>query len=619
MPKRFNIIDFGAKPNTKEDTIPILQSVLKPMQTEGNCTLFFPAGEYHFYPNHAERRDYYLSNSDVINPRRIGFLFKDMHNITLEGEPHAEESPTKLIFHGRICPVVVDHTDTLTVRNLVIDWDRPLESESKVIAVEKNYIDIELNEKQYPFVIERGKIRFIMEDVEDPKVSTSKIERSWKEKIFRNFWSGEKWWGVMEFDPETRTIPPNTGDSTLGWGWTTYKAKRIAPNIVRLSHRFRNPPKVGHWLVMRHHDRDHAGMFFTQSKNLVVENVSLFATQGLGIISQFCENLQFKRVQFVPNRKKRMFISGRDDGLHFSNCKGQIVVDWCAFEGLMDDPMNVHGTSVAIISKGINKVTGKFMHNQSIGLPWAQPGDLVSFIDRKSMQSIGTATVNTFYLVDMQTFQIEFETPLPSSIKEQDAMENLSWTPDLTFRNNQVLSCRARGILISTPGKVLIEKNYFKSSGSPILIAGDANYWWESGAVKDITIRENIFSEFCLANMYGDCEAIISIAPVIPNLDPQTPFHRHILIENNKFFPSDYPVLYARSTTDLVFRGNTIERSYCYPPYHHRKATISLDACTNVRIEHNILKGDVLGHNIRCEKMLRSEITMSSESPLSLD
>lgn len=37
------------------------------------------------------------------------------------------------------------------------------------------------------------------------------------------------------------------------------------------------------------------------------------------------------------------------------------------------------------------------------------------------------------------------------------------------------MSCRARGILVSTPGKVLIERNYFESSGSAILIAGDAN------------------------------------------------------------------------------------------------------------------------------------------------
>jgi hypothetical protein len=34
---------------------------------------------------------------------------------------------------------------------------------------------------------------------------------------------------------------------------------------------------------------------------------------------------------------------------------------------------------------------------------------------------------------------------------------------------------------MSTPGEVLIEKNTFESSGSAILIPGDANGWYESG------------------------------------------------------------------------------------------------------------------------------------------
>jgi hypothetical protein len=44
---------------------------------------------------------------------------------------------------------------------------------------------------------------------------------------------------------------------------------------------------------------------------------------------------------------------------------------------------------------------------------------------------------------------------------------------------------------------VLIENNRFPSSGSAILIAGDANAWYESGAVRDVTIRGHVFGESC--------------------------------------------------------------------------------------------------------------------------
>jgi len=90
-----------------------------------------------------------------------------------------------------------------------------------------------------------------------------------------------------------------------------------------------------------------------------------------------------------------MFVSGRDDGLHFSNCRGQILVDGCVFEGLMDDPMNVHGTSVKIekvIPSGSSsqncKVIGRFMHPQSIGFTWAQTGDTIALLIDKACKHL---------------------------------------------------------------------------------------------------------------------------------------------------------------------------------------------------------------------------------------
>ena len=105
---------------------------------------------------------------------------------------------------------------------------------------------------------------------------------------------------------------------------------------------------------------------------------------------------------------------------------------------------------------------------------------------------------------------------MPDNITVGDALENLTWAPDVSIRNNFFGSCRARGVLVTTPGKVVIENNIFESSGSAILISGDANGWYESGAVKDVMIRNNTFNEACLTSMFQFCEAIISIYPEIP-------------------------------------------------------------------------------------------------------
>jgi len=88
------------------------------------------------------------------------------------------------------------------------------------------------------------------------------------------------------------------------------------------------------------------------------------------------------------------------------------------------------------------------------------------------------------------------------------------------------------GQLVSTPGKVVIENNDFVSSGEAILIAGDANGWYESGAVSDVLICGNRFHPSCLTSWYEYGEGIISICPIIPKLDPEKPYHRNIRIED---------------------------------------------------------------------------------------
>ena len=83
------------------------------------------------------------------------------------------------------------------------------------------------------------------------------------------------------------------------------------------------------------------------------------------------------------------------------------------------------------------------------------------------METVGHGKVKLFKVIDNEHFEISFEEDIPSAIKTRDALENLTWTPDVEITDNIFMSCRARGVLISTPGKVIIERNHFESSGSP--------------------------------------------------------------------------------------------------------------------------------------------------------
>ena len=75
-------------------------------------------------------------------------------------------------------------------------------------------------------------------------------------------------------------------------------------------------------------------------------------------------------------------------------------------------------------------------------------------------------------------------------------VENVTYTPEVIVRNNFFSRIPSRGLLVTTRRKVLIEKNtFFRMQMSGILIANDARSWFESGMVRDITIRDNHFIE----------------------------------------------------------------------------------------------------------------------------
>ncbi|CEN52528.1 hypothetical protein CCAN11_2470038 [Capnocytophaga canimorsus] len=75
-------------------------------------------------------------------------------------------------------------------------------------------------------------------------------------------------------------------------------------------------------------------------------------------------------------------------------------------------------------------------------------------------------------------------------MKNSVGIENLTWTPEVIFKNNIVRNNRARGALFSTPKKVICEENTFDHThGTAILLCGDCNGWFETGACREVIIR----------------------------------------------------------------------------------------------------------------------------------
>ncbi len=585
--------DYGLEKMRKKNCINVINKALKDISGTNPKVLIFPRGEFHFYPDGSQQREYYESNTTDTNPKNCAFLFENVDNLIIDGKS------SNLIFHEQMQPFTFDNCNNIVLQNVNIDWEEPLTAQARVLKANDEFIELSIDLKQYSYRIDDGKLFFtINRNVKNP------------------------WKSTMEFDQTERYIVPQTGDrGCLGRGWENYIAENVIPGIIRLNNTFLRKPAVGNILILRHSERSHSGIFIQDSKNITVKNVNLYHAAGLGILAQFSENLTFEEYHAVPNRAKNRYFGGGDDGLQVSNCKGQIVVNNCEFSGLMDDPINVHGTSVQVVEKISDKqIKCKFMHHQSVGLNWGHAGDRINFIENSSMKSIGTGEVARFEPINVETFILTLKNPLPAELEITDALENLTWAPDVEIKNSHFKSCRARGILISTPGKVVIENNIFESSGSAILIAGDANNWFESGAVTNVLIQNNNFTELCNTSSYQFCEGIISIYPEIPELNEGTPpFHKNIRIENNQFHPFDYPVLFARSVNSISFKNNTVTRSTRFEPWHNRQYTFSFEACTNITVANNQYSEEVLGKNIYLKWTRENELNLNEQETLLIE
>lgn len=571
------VTEFGADPTGRLDSTAAVARAIE-AGSDGRARIIFPKGEYHFHRDKGFERTLYLSNSDVVNPRKISILIEGKKGLSLTGKG------ARLIFHDRVMPLAILQSEDISVSGLTVDWARPLMSQGRVAESGPNGFTLQIDSQLHPYVVEDGVLYF--------------TDKSWKKRV----------WSFMEFDPKTKGVEHNTGDGGFTDGeWWKAPVTELRPGLIKFSYNCRRFPKVGNILVARHGSRDHAGAFILDSKKITFEKMAFRHTSGLGILSQYSEDLTFRKVDVAPDPTSGRLYAGHDDGLHFSNCRGQILVEDCEFQGLMDDPINVHGTSFRVNEiLDADSVRCRFMHGQSVGLRGGDPGDTISFLDHETLLSRGLGRIKSLERHSPEDFTVHFEKRIPYGLRVGDALENLTWTPDFTVRRTIFGRVRARGLLVSTPGRVVIEDNTFLSSGAAILIAGDANGWYESGAVTDVAIRRNKFVD-CNSSPYQFGEAVISIFPEIPKL-AQEPFHNNIRIEDNQFLAFDAPILWAKSVGGLTFRNNDVKASNSFPPRMKDRAGLTFIGCQDVLVEGNRVDPRFMGRKISTEGVKRDPI-----------
>lgn len=568
----YDLSDYGLVPNTGENSSAQMAEALQKIASEADAdtvVITLPKGRYDFYPEMSSVREYYISNHDQTNPKYVGLPFERIKNWVFDGQD------AELIFHGRMLPVSLINSENCILKNFSINFENPHITQIKILEndTKKGLITYEVA----PWVEYEIKDECLMV-------------------------KGEGWQLVPEtgiaFEEKTKRLVYNTGDLQVG----TKKVKEIAPRKILAP--WKDSRLIpGTVIALRPWTRPAPGVFIHQAKNTTIENVQVHYAEGMGLLAQLCENITLEKfgVCLKGDADPRYFTT-QADATHFSGCKGKIVSCNGLYEGMMDDAINVHGTYLKVVKRIDDKtLVGRYMHGQSWGFEWGHPGDDVQFIRSNTMELVGTqnkvASIRPYdkdQTDGAREFLITFQESVDTAINEQSGfgIENLTWTPEVLFAHNLIRNNRARGALFSTPKKTIVEHNVFDhTSGTAILLCGDCNGWFETGACKDVLIRKNKFIN-SLTSMYQFTNAVISIYPEIPDLAKQKKyFHSGIVIEDNEFDIYDAPVVYAKSVDGLIFKNNIVHRNSNYLPFHWNTHMFYFQRVKKALIEGNDIEG----------------------------
>lgn len=564
-PVQFCATDYGITPGkvfVAADVARLLADV-KASDALKKCIVFQP-GFYDIGAEQCQTRTWFISNHDQVNPRKVFLPLEDQVNVTIDG------NGAFFNLRGRILPMGIWNSRGIRVKHLTVDYEIPMITQVTFTAVNPDAKTVTFRPiAGTQAMVQNGRLYF-------------------KGYDFVNSPGG----GIL-FEADGR-VAYRTSDCAFNLGAVTangdgtYTAAQCA-----------NPAfKEGQNMALRGWKRPAPGIVISDSMNVSVKSVTLHYADGMGLIAQSTTNLTLKEFKVIPNKAKGRVFSTQADATHFSGCSGEILSCDGVYQGMMDDAINVHGTYLRVQKRVDDKTLEcAYMHPQAYGFSWGAPGEEVIFIQSRTMTMLDETknALESITPVDAPTvagakvFRLTFEQPLPASVDPTITpigIENLTRTPSVVFSGNQVMDNRARGALFSTPKRVVCTNNIFDHiSGSGVLLCGDCNGWYETGACTDVLIAENTFVN-ALTSPFQFTEAVISICPEIPEIKEDSAYlHRNITIKDNVFVAFDKPLVYAKSVDGLVIKNNVFVKTDTYKPYHWNQRWLTLKHCTNVDAE----------------------------------
>lgn len=485
---RVNFADFGS------DVRKAITRACDYLREHPDTELFIPEGEYVLEDKRAKKvMDDCLSGAYGENPQDVvytsdfryskGFDLNGCKNITINAYN------VKLKVNGFMEPISIKNAKNITVKGLSIDLVRKPFSRGRIVRFDDDFVDIRIDEDMP-----------VDENTPTMRNFTYDTEYDCLGQCFFDFHKGKTLGNnLFRFD---RTDFCETGDLT-----------RFE---VYLTHSFHFRPSI----------------LISHSKNVLLEDVTIYTQSGMGIVGFKSENIEINRLHIVPSDDYKMSTS--TDATHFACCKGYVKVLNSEFRGHGDDAINIHNYYYKIKSVNGNKCQISILY--PCGTHCQEPDYPLPDFTLQLLRKDTLEPVEDFRVVassETEDCDVLLDKALCIENPEDYLFGNMTEIPSLEFCGNRVEKHLARSVLCKTHN-ALIENNMFAgNSGTAIEVAAEGS-WGEGIASENVKIIGNTFIGNGV-NWHGRVLKTGAICVTIDSFKPSVSgLHKNIIIKDNK-------------------------------------------------------------------------------------
>ncbi len=506
-----------------ENLTELMYEILKNLKEDCENIIEFEKGTYNFYRKGSENMQLFSSGGMSVKNHVI-FPIIGKKNLTIEG------NGSEFVFCDRVQPIIAQECENITFRNFSMDYAFLRYAYAEITHMDEKGFDISMNEEMFNYYVDEDKCL--------------------------NFKCGEDILSTKNRRLSVKGIKPATGVYHFSIGNTTAERSGAAPNVLVDARKipggvhFEYKPETkytafekGNIICVAYDNGREAQAFWCErSKNITVENVTIYRGGGMGFVADLCEDILLDGYKIELKEDRNEYYTTTADGVFVTNCKGKFTMRNSHIADTYDDAMNIHGY-YTVVEEIIDRRTIKVMHPHPshVGIIPCFKGDEIHFSTTDTYDEMGSAIVENITYDEMrENIVITFDRDV--DLKKGMLLENPSRMPYILLENNVVENCPH--IRLSSKNMV-VRNNKFHLYDFDLYIHDLIAFWGESGATDNVIIEGNDF---------GSAKYNI----VVKSSRPETSNHLHknITVKNNTFAQNREKAIVVSAVENFVEENN---------------------------------------------------------------